>query len=133
MPSRSRGISPSTAVRSSASHSVVCGRHGPVRYGWSSSSGRVDRNLPTISTFMSRTSCGADNETDGGGGAATEIERAESFCVLDLIIASGPADLFGRVQQHPHAGGPDRVPAAAHPAARIDRHPAADPDLAGFY
>ena len=36
-------------VRSSASHSVVCGRHGPVRYGWSSSSGSVDRNLPTIS------------------------------------------------------------------------------------
>src|SRR5208283_5361320 len=136
MPSRSRGISPSMAVRSSASHSVVCGRHGPVRYGWSSSSGRVDRNLPTISIsivkrlFPSLRS--ADNETHCGGGAAAEVEGAEGFGALDLILAGRAADLLGRVEQHSHTGSSDRVSAADQSSAGIDRQPAADLDLAVF-
>src|SRR6202522_3504017 len=81
-PSRSRGISPSTATRSSAFHSLVCGRHGPVRYGWSSSSGSVDRNLPTTSTSMSASFDGVDDEADRGGGAAAEVQRAKGFGVL---------------------------------------------------
>src|ERR1700761_6934871 len=97
MPSRSRGISPSMAVKSSASHSLVCGRQGPVRYGWSWSSGSVDRNLPTISTSMINRL--ADDETHRGGGAAAKIEGAEGFCALDLIFAGRTADLLGRVEQ----------------------------------
>src|SRR6185312_4258738 len=86
-PSRSRGISPSTAVRLSASHSVVWGRHGPVRYGWSSSSGSVERYLPTTSTSMSHLLTRADNKTDGGGGAAAEVQGAEFARALDLVVA----------------------------------------------
>src|SRR6201992_2220539 len=123
MPSRSGGISPRTTVRSSASHSLVCGRQGPVRYGWSSSSGRVDRNLPTISTSISRSFGCADDEADRGGGAAAEVQRAKGFRALDLVVAGGAADLFGRVDEHPNSRCTDRVATAYQPATGVGAQP----------
>ena len=52
--------------------------------------------------------------------------------ILDLVVAGRAADLFGRVEQHAHAGRPDRVSAADQSAAGVDRQPAADFDLTVF-
>src|SRR5262245_52482543 len=131
-PSRSVGISPSTAVRSSASHSVVCGRHGPVLYGWSSSSGRVDRNLPTISGFTAAISDSAHDEAHGGGGAAAEVECSERLCTLGLVATGRSADLLGGVDEHAHARRTHRVATADQPAAWIDRQASAESDLVVF-
>ena len=100
------------------------------RYGWSSSSGSVDRYFPTISTLAVVISCSAHDETDGGGGAAAEVQRAERLCALDLVVARPVADLLGGVEQHPNAGRADGMPAADQPAAGVDRQPTADLDLA---
>src|SRR3984885_8176233 len=132
MPSRSCGICPSTTVRSSASHSLVCGRHGPVRYGWSSAAGRVDRNVATTSTSISRSFGRADDETHGGRGAAAEVQRAKGFRALDLVVAGRPADLFGRVDAHPNSRAPGGGPPPDPPPAGVDRQPPADLDLAVF-
>ncbi len=58
-----------------------------------------------------------------------KFKRAEGLRILDLIIAGGAADLFCRVEQHPHTGSPDRVSAADQSSAGVDRQPAADLDL----
>src|SRR6478752_6177934 len=63
---------------------------------------------------------GTDDEADGGGGAATEVERAEGAGTLDLVVAGSPADLPGRVDEHADAAGPHRVAAADEPTARVD-------------
>src|SRR5262249_35186687 len=81
----------------------------------------------------SRAFGGADNETDGGGGAAAEVQGAKGFRILDLILPGRGADLLRRVQQHPHAGRPDRVSAADQAPAGVDRQPAVDLDLAGLH
>lgn len=74
----------------------------------------------------------AHDETDGGSGAAAEVQGAESSCALDLIVTGRAADLLGRVEKHPHAGGPDRMSAADESTAGVDRKPPADLDLAVF-
>src|SRR6516225_5133567 len=122
----SAGISPSTATRSSACHSVACGRHGPVRYGWSSSSGSVDRNLPTTSTSISST----HHETDGRCRASADVERPECPGPLDLVIARCTADLAGRVHDHAHTGCTDGMTTTDQSAAGVDRQSATNADVA---
>src|ERR1700719_18542 len=117
----SPGTPPSTARRSSADHSVVCGRHGPVRYGWSSSSGNVDRNLPMTSTSIS----GTHHETDGRCSASTDVQRAEGARVLDLVVARRVAHLPGGIDEHPDTGCADRMATADQPTAGVDRQPPA--------
>src|SRR5271170_50765 len=121
----SPGTSPSTATRSSADHSVVCGRHGPVRYGWSSSSGSVDRNLPITSTSIS----GTHHETDGRRRASTDVQRAEGARALDLVVTRRVADLQGGINEHPDTGRPDGMATADQPAAGVDRQPPATGDV----
>src|SRR6185312_8553283 len=122
----SAGTSPSTAAKSFACHSVVCGRHGPVRYGWSSSSGSVDKNLPTTSTSIR----GSHHETDCRSRASADVQGAERLRPLDLIVARGATYLSRGIDQHPHTGCPDRMTAADQSAAGVDRQPPTNADVA---
>src|ERR1700756_217557 len=122
----SAGMTPSTATRSSARHSVVCGRHGPVRYGWSSSSGSVDRNLPTTSTSIG----GTHHETDGRRRASADVERPECPGALDLVVARRISHLAGRIHEHPHTGCSDRMATTDQSTAGVDGQPAANADVA---
>src|ERR1700739_3860614 len=122
----SAGMTPSTATRSSARPSLVCGRPGPVRYGWSSSSGSVDMNLPTTSTSIG----GTHHETDGRCRASADVECPECPGALDLVVARRPAHLPDRAHDHPHTGCPDRMAATDQSAAGVDGQSATNADVA---
>src|ERR1700720_4725743 len=104
----SPGTSPPTGRSSPAANFVLCAHHGPVRYGWSSSSGNVDRNLPMTSTSIS----GTHHETDGRCSASTDVQRAEGARVLDLVVARRVAHLPGGIDEHPDTGCADRMATA---------------------
>src|SRR4051794_25069081 len=134
-PSRSAGISPITS-RLSALRSTVCGRHGPVRYGWSSSTGRVLSARPRISISMlvflllRLGGVGADDKARARRGAAPEVERRHGPGALDLVLTRLVRHLLVRVEDHADPGRADRVPATDQAAARVDGNAAATLDVA---